>query len=156
MQVDLTRRTQEFSYTTGLVALAASGTVRSTVNITADAAFVMVKRSCVVLDVADAFLVFAAGVAIPEPNHPADRITVQMRQSDNQGRPVTDAAVPLSSFAGTGRLPFILPTPLLCMPNSQLFLDFTNLVATAANVRVVFHGIKVYDLSVVEKTVLTS
>jgi len=152
VNVDLGRRTGEFTYTTGAVALGIGATVPVAIDVTADALFVCTKRSQTTLDTNDAV------IAAPEgPNNAADRILVSCRLSDSNKSVVDENnPIPLSSFAGTGQLPYILPTPLPIEPSSKIFVTLTNLSGAIRRVRLSFHGIKLYSPELYDKGVLAS
>lgn len=136
-RIDTSRVVVDYTFPTNNVVLAAAvgATADATINIGAEAPFLVLKRTAQVLAAAD---------AVPaNPDHVTKQVLVQMRISDNS-RVLTEVPVPLFLWSGTGQLPYILPHPLYLIPNSQIFLTFTNLVATAFNVRAAFLGVKLY------------
>lgn len=58
-----------------------------------------------------------------------------------------DNPVPIFSMAGSGELPFILPTPQFILPNAVLQFVATNISAatTYANLQIQLHGFKIYN-----------
>lgn len=70
-------------------------------------------------------------------------VTLQITDSGNsQG--FMNAPVPIPAFLGDGRLPFVLPQPMVIRPNATLQFNFTNYSAgtTYANLRIDLIGIK--------------
>jgi hypothetical protein len=47
-------------------------------------------------------------------------------QVSGADRNLFQAPVPIASFAGDGRIPFILPAPMVLLANSEVRFDFTN------------------------------
>lgn len=68
-------------------------------------------------------------------------VSVQL-SDQNSSNILTNAAVPLSSIFGTGQLPFVLPNPRLCMPQSVIQALLTNYdAAVSFNIRLTFSGL---------------
>lgn len=64
------------------------------------------------------------------------------------GRQLMDNPVPVPSLAGDGQFPFILPEPRWIAANSTIQCVYTNFdVAAGFNIRLAFHGYKVYKLT---------
>lgn len=93
---------------------AASATVN--VNIEADANFTWVKSA-----------VFAslAGAAQTNATAVLPQVTVQIQDSGS-GRLLQNVPVPISSIAGNGQLPFVLPVPRLFKARSTIGVTFAN------------------------------
>lgn len=62
------------------------------------------------------------------------------------GRQYSSAAVPLSSMAGNGQFPFILPQITLWQKKSTIQIQLQNLSTdtTYSNIQLTFHGIKAF------------
>jgi len=132
-----TRDTQWFIHSTGLVTVGAGLTVPNVqINITADAAFQVTKVVAALYGPANAILT---------NEFELDGILLDVRITDNS-RVVTEVAVPLSSYAGNARLPFVLPYPLVISPNSTISHTFTSLAAAERRVRLQYVGLKHFDL----------
>ncbi len=59
-------------------------------------------------------------------------------------RALQTTPVPLSLCAGTSQNPFLLPTPLIVEPQTQIKVDFTNNNAVSCKVYLTFHGVAIY------------
>jgi hypothetical protein len=62
------------------------------------------------------------------------------------GRALSNTGVPLAGFAGTGQLPFILPTPKIFKASGQITVSISNITdnITYSSLRLVFHGQKMF------------
>lgn len=135
---------QIYTYTNILAAAAganalASGVASAPVNtaIQADAAF---------LWTATTYYATTANAAVTVSSTVSPNVTVLMVDTGS-GRQLMDAAVPLTSIAGDGKFPYLLPLPRLIAPNSNLQCTYTNFDAAAGyNLFVSFHGFKIYKL----------
>lgn len=87
-----------------------------TVNIEADSNFTWVK-SAVFASLAGAAQT-AASLVIPD-------VTLQIQDSGS-GRLLQNVAVPITSMAGNGQLPFVLPVPRLFKARSTISFTFAN------------------------------
>ncbi len=68
-------------------------------------------------------------------------ITAQL-SDQNSSNILTNTAVPVPSIFGTGQLPFVLPNPRLCMPQSVIQALVTNYdAAVSFNLRLSFVGL---------------
>lgn len=64
------------------------------------------------------------------------------------GRQLSSGAIPIPSFFGSGRLPFILPAPKLFLARSVVQVQVENFDAAAAyNLKLAFIGYKIFRLS---------
>lgn len=64
------------------------------------------------------------------------------------GRQMMDVSTPITSIAGDGQFPYILPEPRLIGANSTLSVVYTNYDAAAGyNLRLTFNGFKIFRLS---------
>lgn len=87
-----------------------------TINIEADSNFTWVKSA-----------VFAslAGAAQTQATQVLPQVEVQIQDSGS-GRLLQNLPVPVSSMAGNGQLPFVLPVPRLFKARSTISFTFTN------------------------------
>ena len=69
-------------------------------------------------------------------------VTLQIQQSG--GNLFMPNPIPLSLISGDGRLPFIMPEPILLPANSNLTLQFNRYGAVDYNLRLAFIGRKLY------------
>lgn len=64
------------------------------------------------------------------------------------GRQLSSGAIPIPSYFGTGRLPFILPMPKLFLARSVVQVQVENFSAsTDYNIKLAFIGYKIFRLS---------
>jgi hypothetical protein len=90
-----------------------------------------------------AYFVDLAGAVQTDSSRVLPLITLQITDSGNsQG--FMNAPVPIPALLGDGRLPFVLPQPLIVRPNATLQFSFTNYSAatTYNNVRIDLIGVK--------------
>jgi hypothetical protein len=118
-----------FCYSTGWVTLpAVAGSVTNTVlNILADADF---QANYMTITVKQANVLVANWGG-----------SVQIDDS-SRGRTLFNQASAVDAFAGSGQLPYPFNPPRLFRRNSSVTISFTNNVATATEVQLVFHGNK--------------
>lgn len=70
--------------------------------------------------------------------------TVQLSDS-NSGKNLSNSAVPVPSMFGTAQLPFVLPNPRVCYPQTVMSALVTNYAAaTNYNLRLSFIGLALY------------
>lgn len=63
------------------------------------------------------------------------------------GRQLSAGAIPISSYFGSGRLPFILPAPKLFLARSVVQVQVSNFASTADyNLQLAFIGYKIFRL----------
>lgn len=125
-----------FIYRAQAAALGAGASQAVTVNIQADSAFILDKMS-----------VFAdlAGAAQTDSTRVIPLVTLQITDGGS-GRNLQNGPIPLSSIAGNGELPFVLPQPRVFVANSSITFTFTNfsLATTYTNVFLSLIGRKVF------------
>ena len=64
------------------------------------------------------------------------------------GRQLSSGAIPLGSYFGSGRLPFILPAPKMFMARSVVQVQVENFsTGTDYNIKLAFIGYKIFRLS---------
>lgn len=118
-------------------ALAAGATGQTTVNISADAPFMIVNQT---YDANNANGARTSGTYVV-PN-----ATVLLTDTGSS-RQMMDVAVPVPSIFGNGQFPYILPVPKLMQANSQLQVVVTNNdAAQGMNLRLSFNGFKLYKV----------
>lgn len=105
-----------YTYETSLASLAAAATATSNFTIQADSDFdwIMTTVSANI-----------DGVTEPAPDNIIIPITVIITDQGS-GRQLMSAGVPLTSYAGNGKQPFILPIPRRFMAKSTVTLVFNN------------------------------
>lgn len=128
---------QNYVYTFNVGTLAGGGAASANINIEADSYFVWQATTYFV-------------TADPAAGQTADtRIVPEVTMSltdGGSGRRIFDTPQAISSFAGTGELPYILNMPYLFSKKSTLNADFVNLIAATAfaNLAVSLHGFRIY------------
>ena len=127
-----------YSYTFVVDSIAAAGTSLASINIQANAHFI-VDRSTYMADV--------GGAAQTDANRVLPLIDVFMTDTGS-GRNLQNSNIALSSVAGTGKLPFIWPQQRLLMASSTVTCQFFNLsnATTYANVKFTLFGYQVFEL----------
>lgn len=85
-----------------------------------------------------------AGATMTEASQVIPLAAVQIIDGGVGGRPLMNAATPLSAIAGTGERPYRLPAPRTFPANTTIQFNWTNLVtgATVQTIRLVLHGIR--------------
>lgn len=120
-----------------LIASIANGiTATKTIQIEADSAFILDKISS---------FASLAGAAQTEATKVVPQINAQLKDSGS-GRELFNEPVPVSTFTGSGELPFVLPQPRVFVPNSSINMTFTNFSAaeTYTNFYVALIGRKIF------------
>lgn len=129
---------QFFIYTTKFATLAAGASANNTIQIQADANFAWLKGT---------FQADIAGAAQTDSSRVIPAISLLITDTGS-GRQLMDAAVPVTSFFGDGRIPFILPEARIFAANSNISITATNLeAANTYNLRLAFIGYKLYRAS---------
>jgi hypothetical protein len=129
------KRRDFYIYEAEALALAPAASANDIVNIEADSDFLLQKF---------AYQADIAAAAYTDSTRPIPNITVQLIDSGS-GRQLMQNPIPVSSFMGTGELPFILPNPRKFLRNSTIQVAFTNFDAAATyNIRLAFIGYKIY------------
>lgn len=132
--VDETRR-DFYIYEAEALALAAGANANDIINIEADSDFIMQKM---------AWQADIAAAAYTDATRPWPSISIQLIDTGS-GRQLMQNPIPVTSFMGTGELPFILPNPRKFLRNSTIQIAFTNFdAAVAYNIRLAFIGYKIY------------
>jgi len=139
MPVNKDSRKDVYTYASTVIDLPATEVRDDSINIQADADFIIHKLT-----------VFAIDRGIPTSAQGTDatriipNVTVQLTDQGS-GRQLFNQAVHIGSIFGTGSLPFILPAPRRIASNSVLALNYTNLSATVDyDIYLSFIGLKYY------------
>lgn len=133
-KVDTVRR-DFYVYEAEALAILPAGSANDIINIEADSDFILQKF---------AFQADIAAAAYTDATRPWPNISVQLIDSGS-GRQLMQNPIPVTSFMGTGELPFILPNPRKFLRNSTIQVAFTNFdAAITYNIRLAFIGYKIY------------
>ncbi len=126
---------QFYAYEFESLGLAAAGTSIDTINIQADSDFVWQKTS---------FQADIAGIAQTEGGRIIPNATLQF-QDTGSGRNFFDNPIPVTSVAGWGELPFILPVAAILRKNTNLICEFVSFEATITlELRISLIGYKIF------------
>ncbi|MGH3053434.1 MAG: hypothetical protein ACRDL7_00475 [Gaiellaceae bacterium] len=126
-----------FTFVVNFLPLAASNTATLNFITQADSGFAIVKTA---FTIASDVSVFIANIS-DTPKYAPLVITLS---DSGSGRDLSNAAVPINTYFGTGERPFLWCRPKVLDPNSTFTSRLQNLVATAFNVRLSFHGFKIF------------
>lgn len=124
-----------FIYHIDFTALAAGTTQTDNIQIQADADF-EVQKLTYFADIA------GAGQTLDTLVVP---LTTVLIVDSGSGRQIMDRAVPIPSFFGDGRIPFILPQPRIFVQRSNITFTLVNFsVAITYNIRLSLIGTKLF------------
>jgi hypothetical protein len=125
-----------FTYAARVSNLDASESGSVNVTIDSDASFTLIKM-CFFADI--------AGGAQTEDTAVIPLVRVSIVDTGS-GRFLQSAGIPIYSYAGRGKLPFILPIPKIFAANSTVRFTFENYSAATdyANVEIALQGYKSY------------
>jgi hypothetical protein len=126
-----------FTFVINFLPLAASQTATDNFITQADSGFAVVKTA---FTVSDANNVFVTNIS-DNPKYAPFVITLS---DSGSGRDLSNLPVSIDTYFGTGQRPFIWSRPKVLDPNSTFTARLQNLVATAFNVRLAFHGFKIF------------
>lgn len=125
-----------FVYGTDFLPLGAAGTATATVanpiNINSDSAFMIL--SAVMVETAVDNMTFLA-------NQP---LLCQLSEAGG-ARNLANTPIHANNWFGTAQLPKYWDVPKILLPNSTFTVQLQNLEATARNIRVAFHGFKLFN-----------
>jgi len=123
-----------FIYTASVADLASGISSSDAINIEADSAFI-VEKMAQMSDI--------AGAAQTDASRVIPLVRASIRDTGS-GRNLQDEAVDITSMAGDGRLPAILPVPRIFQPRSSIIVTFENYssATTYANVSLYLIGYK--------------
>ncbi len=123
-----------FVYGTDFVPLGASADVTNNINIQGDSAFCILSAVLVETDTTN--LIFLA------------QAPVQAALSDTgSGRQLSNQLIHCSNWFGTAQEPKYWDVPKILAPNATFSVRLVNLEATARNLRVAFHGFKIFGFA---------
>lgn len=126
-----------FAFVINFLPLAASDTATANFITQADSGFSICKTS---FSVASNVNVFVANIS-DTPRYAPQVITLS---DSGSGRDLSNSAVSIGSLFGPDAFPFPWPSPKILDPNSTFTARIQNLVATAFNIRLTFHGYKIF------------
>ena len=126
-----------FTFVINFLPLAASNTDTQNFVTQADSGFAIVKTS---FDIASNVNVFVANIS-DTPRYAPQVITLS---DSGSGRDLSNSAVSIGTLFGPNDDPFTWPCPKILDPNSTFTARIQNLVATAFNIRLSFHGYKIF------------
>lgn len=126
-----------FTFVINFLPLAASNTDTQNFITQADSGFAIVKTS---FEVASNVNVFVANIS-DTPRYAPQVITLS---DSGSGRDLSNSAVAIGTLFGPNAYPFVWPCPKILDPNSTFTARVQNLVATAFNIRLSFHGYKIF------------
>lgn len=130
------RRWDFYAYQSSIAGLAPGGTVTDFIAIEADADFIWMQGT---------YLANIAAAAFTAQTRPIPLIRLQLTDTGS-GRQLSNGAVPVPNFFGTGELPNILTTPRFFARNSSIQLVYTNFDAAATYaLDLAFIGVKIYN-----------
>lgn len=130
-----------FTFVINFLPLAASNTDTQSFITQADSGFAICKTS---FNIASNVNVFVANIS-DEPRYAPQVITLS---DSGSGRDLSNTGVAIGTLFGPDTFPFPWPTPKILDPNSTFTARVQNLVATAFNIRLSFHGYKIFgDIS---------
>lgn len=120
-----------FVYGTDFTPLALSATTVNNINISGDSAFCVLSAVMVETDTANTLLL------------PFRPVLVRL-QDTGSGRYLSNHQVHADNWFGTAEEPKYWDVPKIIAPNSTFNVEVQNLEATARNVRLDFHGFKIF------------
>jgi len=126
-----------FTFVINFLPLAASASDSQNFITQADSGFAIVETS---FEVVSNVNVFVANIS-DTPRYAPQVITLS---DSGSGRDLSNTGVPIGTLFGPNNEPFIWPCPKILDPNSTFTAKIQNLVATAFNIRLSFHGYKIF------------
>lgn len=126
-----------FTFAINFLPLAASGSSTGQFITQADSGFAICKTTFTIASNVD---VFVANIS-DTPRYAPQVLTLS---DSGSGRDLSNAAISIGSLFGPDQFPFTWPTPKILDPNSTFQARIQNLVATAFNIRLAFHGYKIF------------
>ena len=129
------RRRDFYVYEAETIAIAVGASTNDTISIEADSDFILQKLT---------YLATVGDVQSTDATRIIPNVLIQITDTGS-GRQLMQDAIPVSSFFGSGMLPFILPNPRLFMRNSTIQIAYTSFETAAVDdVRLAFIGYKIY------------
>jgi hypothetical protein len=126
-----------FTFIINFLPLAASNTATDNFITQADSGFAVVKTA---FTIASDVNVAIANIS-DTPKYAPQVITLS---DSGSGRDLSNGPVSINTYFGNGERPFIWCRPKVLDPNSTFQARIQNLVATAFNIRLSFHGFKIF------------
>lgn len=126
-----------FTFVINFLPLTANNTATDNFITQADSGFAIVKTS---FTIASDVNVFVANIS-DTPKYAPQVVTLS---DSGSGRDLSNAPVSINTYFGTGERPFIWCHPKILDPNSTFTARIQNLAATAFNIRLSFHGFKIF------------
>lgn len=126
-----------FTFNISFLPLAASLTATDNFITQADSGFAIVKTA---FTIASTVEVFVANIS-DTPKYAPQVITLS---DSGSGRDLSNSPVSINNYFGTGERPFIWSRAKILDPNSTFTARIQNLVATAFQIRLAFHGFKIF------------
>ena len=125
-----------YVYSFNVASLAAGASAQDTINIDSDSNFHWVKGS---------FFAAIASATQTDSSRVLPLINLQLTDTGS-GRQFFDNPIPITTFFGTGEIPFILPLEQIFSSNSTIKADFTSFdaAATYTDIELSLIGFKKY------------
>jgi len=121
-----------FAYGTDFLPLAAGQTANNQISINSDSAFQVL--AVVAVETSDDDLTFLG----------QNPVLVQISEGGS-ARNFFNQPLHFNNVFGTAELPMVWPLPKLLLPNSTVQVQLQNLEPTDRNVRIAFHGFKIFN-----------
>lgn len=128
----------DFKYQVPIVAsLAAGASAQRTIQFDQNSSFNWLRTT---------YTVNISGTAEEQSLAILPEVTLQITDQGN-GMSFMNSPIPLYAMAGTGQLPYVLPTPQLIQPNASFIYQFANYSSgsTYINLYVQFHGYRIFN-----------
>lgn len=130
------RRWDFYVYQSTIAGLAPAGQLTDFITIEADADFIWMQGT---------YIADIAGAAFTATTRPIPLVRLQLTDTGS-GRQLSNGAVPIPNYFGSGELPNILTTPRFFARNSSIQLVYTNFdAAVTYNMNLAFIGVKIYN-----------
>lgn len=126
-----------FTFGINFLPLAASNTATDQFITQADSGFAIIKTTFVISSDVNVFVANISDVPKFAPQ-------VVMLSDSGSGRDLANTPIAINSWFGTAERPFLWSKPKVLDPNSTFSARIQNLVATAFNIRLAFHGFKIF------------
>lgn len=124
-----------FIYALEVLPLGANGTANGKITVESDSAFYLVAQTAVATEPDDPSTIIA------QPP-----VMVNIKDA-GAGRLLSSQSVHLLNQFGTAQLPYFHAIPRLWAPASSITVELQNLGSVAIDLRLAFHGIKIYNFT---------
>lgn len=129
--------TDFYVYSAVFTALAVGASATQNITVQADSDFILQKLT---------YQADIGAAAMTDSSRVVPLVTVLITDSGS-GRQIMDRAIPVATFFGTGKLPFILPNPKVFKARANITIQATNYSAASAyNLYLSFIGIKTFTV----------